>query len=76
MGGGIGCPVFFMDCELVIVNDPHYGATHVDADAVAVVAGEDGGYGFSLAGYFLGDFLSGRHRLAPQLAEYSAPVQG
>ncbi len=76
MGGGVGGAVFFVDCEFVVVNDPHHGATHVGADAVTVVAGEDGGGSFSLAGYLLGDFLSGRYRLAPQLAEYSAPVQG
>lgn len=76
MGGGVGSAILFVDCEFIVVNDPHHGAPNVGADAVTVVAGEDGGYGFSLAGYFLGDFLSGWYRLAPQLAEYSAPVQG
>lgn len=76
MRGGVGSAILFVDCEFVVVNNPHHGATHVDTDAVTVVAGEDGGDGLSLAGYFLGDFLPRWYRLAPQLAEYSAPVQG
>lgn len=76
MGGGVGSAILFVDCEFVVVNNPHHGAPNVDADAVTVVAGEDRSDSFSLAGYLLGDFLSGWYRLAPQLAEYSAPVQG
>lgn len=76
MGGGVGSAILFVDCEFVVVNNPHHGAPNVGTDAVTVVAGEDGGDSFSLAGYLLGDFLSGWHCLAPQLAEYSAPVQG